>query len=173
MIELSTYHIRDLAETIESGPLSIKDLFKNKSVAYFLLFHIKFFITILALYYANFQFRRKNIISKYKKIALKKLQKPPKKVAYLWQLGGFLISASLSEEMTCCTTTRQLSEFLGNVCVRKEECSRFYRFKTENDCRHFWIIFFCSVHSGILAWSLLLLNQTKSEMPKEVTIVIR
>ena len=26
---------RDLAETIESGPLCITDLFKNKSVAYF------------------------------------------------------------------------------------------------------------------------------------------
>ena len=29
---------RDLGETIESGPLCITDLFKNKSVVYFLLF---------------------------------------------------------------------------------------------------------------------------------------
>ena len=28
---------RDLGETVESGPLCITDLFKNKSVAYFLL----------------------------------------------------------------------------------------------------------------------------------------
>ena len=28
---------RDLAETIESGPICITDLFKNKLVAYFLL----------------------------------------------------------------------------------------------------------------------------------------
>ena len=56
---------RDLGETIESGPLCITDLFKNKSVAYFLLIHncfdINYYLSILALYYVTFQCGRKNI----------------------------------------------------------------------------------------------------------------
>ena len=35
--------VRDLAETIESGPLCITDLFKNKLVAYFLLQYKSFY----------------------------------------------------------------------------------------------------------------------------------
>jgi hypothetical protein len=57
-----------LAETIESDPLCITDLFQNKSVAYFLFIHNKFlinsFICFLDLYYVTFQFGRKNIFIK-------------------------------------------------------------------------------------------------------------
>ena len=48
--------IRDLTETIESGPLCITDLFQNKSVAYLIyIYYFKnFLICYLALYYVTF-----------------------------------------------------------------------------------------------------------------------
>jgi hypothetical protein len=79
-----------LAETSESGPLilCITDLFQNKSVAYFLTYNcfLIIFYIVLSYIFCNFSVR----MLKYF-FAHKKLKKPPQKVAYLWQLGVFLI----------------------------------------------------------------------------------
>ena len=81
--------IRDLAETIESGPLFITDLFKNKSVAYFLLIlHIKVFINYLSSILCNLSMRTQKILEIF--FALKKLKKLPKKL----QLGVVFFSAA-------------------------------------------------------------------------------
>ena len=50
-------------------------------------------VLLLALYNVTFHCRRKNIFRKCLKISFahKKLKKPPEKVAYLWQLGVFIL----------------------------------------------------------------------------------
>jgi hypothetical protein len=47
----------------------------------------------------TFQCERKNIFRKISKISFthKKLKKPPKKVAYLWQFGFFFSAAQLQQ----------------------------------------------------------------------------
>ena len=61
----------------------------------YIYFLKNFFISFLALYYVTFQCRHYNIFKFFKIFfALKKLKKPPQKVAYLWQLGIFFLSAA-------------------------------------------------------------------------------
>ena len=54
----------------------------------------------LALYYVTFLCGHKYIFRKIskRKFVHKKLKKPPQKVAYLWQLGGFFFSAALTTQ---------------------------------------------------------------------------
>ena len=62
---MNRYPAETLAETIESGPLCITDLFQNKSV--FLMYNyflLNFLILLLALYYVNFQCGPQNIFRK-------------------------------------------------------------------------------------------------------------
>ena len=65
---------------------------KNLSGSLFLTYNcflINLFMFVLAICYVTFQCRCKNIFGKILKnfFAHKKLNKPPQKVAYLWQLG--------------------------------------------------------------------------------------
>ena len=80
-----TFFFPKSAHIQQCGDIYLKGAFLF-SIAYFL-------IHLLALYNVIFQCKHKNIFRKFLKISFahKKLKKPPEKVAYLWQLGGFFL----------------------------------------------------------------------------------
>ena len=86
-----------LAETIESGPLYITDLFQNKSVAYF--YFIFIFLTMSYMFFAYkyamllFNTVAKTFLKESKKsFAHKKLKKTTPKSCILMAVGSFSFS---------------------------------------------------------------------------------
>ena len=136
---------RDLRETIESGPLyrdlCITDLFQNKSVAYFeciVIFTLRMFYMLLSFILCIFL-----------------VQKPPQKVAYLWQLGVFFFSAAPTAQNSPELHFRfmNFSDLVPKITkCRDLQCQQIYEhsFSFSSFTERLWDLnMICSVNSNI------------------------